>query len=601
MITIKGTNEKLFVREDTMHLVHTETGDKALHFHIPMSHETYKGITYETEVEFENIYFTVKEIEEDEENDEAYIVCKLSKDDFKVNVHQKFLSETKTLSENLQILLQPIGWSFSGATKATRRTIDLEDVSDEAILLELEDTFQCVFEFDNKNKNLEVIYPKDIQYKGLFVSSQVNAEKTDYSGDSYDFVTRLYAYGAVDEEGNRLNFSSINDGKEYVENLNFSKKIVSKIWSDERYTDEASLLEVAKETLAEISQPSESYKITIIDLAKLNDEEYSMYDFSIRDLVDYADLKRDRRVRHRIVETVKYPYAPEKNEITLSSKPLSIEKIVNDTVDHVENMKDTFLDQAKLEATQLINAWATKGYRYETENETYFLDALPKEKAKNVLRINLGGIAFSTSGWAGPYHTAWTIDGKFNADFINTGTLKAIKLIGNAIEGGSININNMFTVGSDGRLKCVGADFQGKVTSTSGRIGNWEIVGNGLQSSYTKTLPNYTDSDAQKINQYLNGQISLTDAEIEYLDIGEDGVLNAADYFMMKSYIQGSLSKTWKYTFFIDGTSPKGFIKCNVDRGNGTPVTYEVNLISISLNSIRDLGKRIRDLEVKLK
>ncbi|MGQ4824348.1 phage tail spike protein, partial [Enterococcus faecalis] len=53
--------------------------------------------------------------------------------------------------------------------------------------------------------------------------------------------------------------------------------------------------------------------------------------------------------------------------------------------------------------------------------DLFFCDNAKLEKAKLVLRINKSGIGFSSKGWQGPFSTAWTLDGKFNANFIKTG------------------------------------------------------------------------------------------------------------------------------------------------------------------------------------
>lgn len=84
-----------------------------------------------------------------------------------------------------------------------------------------------------------------------------------------------------------------------------------------------------------------------------------------------------------------------------------------------------------------------------TENEIYILDKLPKETAKYCIRFNLGGIAFSQSGWQGPYISAWTIDGRFNADFITAGTIRGLRIEGNDIVGGTIKGNTTISVGTD--------------------------------------------------------------------------------------------------------------------------------------------------------
>lgn len=66
-------------------------------------------------------------------------------------------------------------------------------------------------------------------------------------------------------------------------------------------------------------------------------------------------------------------------------------------------------------------------------NEILILDAPSIEEAVNVIRMNMNGIAFSSTGYSGDYTTAWTIDGNFNADFITAGTID-----GNLIRAASI-------------------------------------------------------------------------------------------------------------------------------------------------------------------
>lgn len=62
-----------------------------------------------------------------------------------------------------------------------------------------------------------------------------------------------------------------------------------------------------------------------------------------------------------------------------------------------------------------------------TPSELLFMDSPDESTAVNILRINRNGIGFSTDG-GNTYANAWTIDGKLNADFITTGTLKAVMI-----------------------------------------------------------------------------------------------------------------------------------------------------------------------------
>jgi len=58
-------------------------------------------------------------------------------------------------------------------------------------------------------------------------------------------------------------------------------------------------------------------------------------------------------------------------------------------------------------------------------NELFFLDNQNVALAKNVLRINVNGIGFSSNGLRGPYYQAWTLDGHLSLGGVNNshGTL----------------------------------------------------------------------------------------------------------------------------------------------------------------------------------
>ena len=61
----------------------------------------------------------------------------------------------------------------------------------------------------------------------------------------------------------------------------------------------------------------------------------------------------------------------------------------------------------------------------EKPSNIFIMDSPDLNKAKEVLRMNKNGIAFSKNGWNGPFNSAWTLDSIFNANFIQTGLIKA--------------------------------------------------------------------------------------------------------------------------------------------------------------------------------
>lgn len=89
----------------------------------------------------------------------------------------------------------------------------------------------------------------------------------------------------------------------------------------------------------------------------------------------------------------------------------------------------TAMDRAVAAAT----AWLTNGQGYKVERQdkagnaidTLYMDTPDINTAVNVLRIGQSGIGFSHNGVNGPYVYAWTIDGKFNNDFITALTISS--------------------------------------------------------------------------------------------------------------------------------------------------------------------------------
>lgn len=83
--------------------------------------------------------------------------------------------------------------------------------------------------------------------------------------------------------------------------------------------------------------------------------------------------------------------------------------------------------------------WGALGNSYciYEGNQILIVDKLPKEEATNVMRINSGGIGFSTSGINGAFTSAWTLDGTLNMQAINV-----INLVADLIKGGTLKLGS---------------------------------------------------------------------------------------------------------------------------------------------------------------
>ena len=135
----------------------------------------------------------------------------------------------------------------------------------------------------------------------------------------------------------------------------------------------------------------------------------------------------------------------------------------------------SYLQKAVDHATELITGGLGGHVVMKTNadgepEEILIMDTDDVNTAVNVIRINQAGIGFSTDGYDGPFSTAWTIDGHFVADFIDTGNLNA-------------------TLITTGVLKDHGSNFvldlsTGTLTAKKGSInlgsGNFSVTDAGL-------------------------------------------------------------------------------------------------------------------------
>lgn len=104
------------------------------------------------------------------------------------------------------------------------------------------------------------------------------------------------------------------------------------------------------------------------------------------------------------------------------------------------NENSALLHKELSEASAKINSVMGSSYVInEDGSEIIIVDRLPKEEAKYCLRFNSAGIGFSSSGFNGPYNSAWTIDGNLDMQQINVINLTASLIKGGVLKLGGVN------------------------------------------------------------------------------------------------------------------------------------------------------------------
>ena len=188
--------------------------------------------------------------------------------------------------------------------------------------------------------------------------------------------------------------------------------------------------------------PAANYEVNFIELSST--EEYKNY--SILESIwlgDTVTVKHDNfNIKARCVHYSFDPIVKRYNSISLGEASTGIIEQNNQVKDEINKVIDSTksefaiaLDAAIKEASDLINN-GLGGYIVKTRNELLIMDTEDINTATNVWRWNINGLGFSSTGYAGPYETALTNNGKivlnevtaakFTASLIESGILKSI-------------------------------------------------------------------------------------------------------------------------------------------------------------------------------
>ena len=175
-------------------------------------------------------------------------------------------------------------------------------------------------------------------------------------------------------------------------------------------------------------------------------------------------------IKTRVIKTVYNVLLERYDSIELGESRTDLTRALNETLIEQSDLPDkSFLKAAIENATKLIQGGLGGHVVFNTNangepEEILIMDTDDITTAIHVIRFNLGGIGFSSSGYNGPFDTAWTIDGSFYADFITAGKFNADLIqTGTIKDENNLNYWNMRT----GEFKLSGAAKVGNSTVAS--------------------------------------------------------------------------------------------------------------------------------------
>ena len=147
---------------------------------------------------------------------------------------------------------------------------------------------------------------------------------------------------------------------------------------------------------------------------------------------------------------------------------------------------------------------------------------------------------------------------KQSADEINlevskkVGNDEIISKINQSAEKVQINANKISLDGKEinltsGNIVIKSNNFsvtkEGKITSTSGKIGGFDLGQNSFSANISTTY-SFTKNDVDKVSSYISGNTKLTDAEISKYDVNGDGVVDKVDNLLIQRMYYGYTSST---------------------------------------------------------
>lgn len=416
MLTLLDNKEVL--RCDNYYVRELANGLDELIFSISVWDPVYPYLVEEAQIQDSGGQtYNIKQI--DGGADMAKVICQLDLDAWNASLNLAYGNGITTVYNTVNAK-KPSGWTVIDQSGNTlRRTIN-GNLTAYEICKQCEEVYGVWFRWDNKLKTCTIHSKVMPAPAGAFATRDLNLKQINYKGKSNDIKTRLYAFGQDD-----MTFASINGGKAYVDNFTYTDKILPMYWKDERYTDPASLLADAITKLAEVAVPKRSYECAIVDLKAADPEKYGFLDFGLYTVATLIDDIKNFAVNYQVVERHIYPHYPEKNVVIFDTSPEKLTNIVDNTKDLLETRVTA--DQMQTEVDRATGVLQTGKSGYVVigrnsdgyANEIYFLDRPNLQDAVKVLRINQAGIGFSSSGAAGPYYQAWTLDGVLSLGGVN--------------------------------------------------------------------------------------------------------------------------------------------------------------------------------------
>ena len=221
-------------------------------------------------------------------------------------------------------------WLFDGGTRLDGMT-------------ELADKWGVSYRYNTSAKSVDVFdvstgYLGGTSGANLRLTVGENLRSISYTGTADDFCTCLYAYGK-----GGVTLETVNSNSKYIEDNTYSRRTVCGRYSNPEIARPAELLDAAKKELAKRCKPKTSYECDFVDLAKAAGRDYMAMEIHVPYIIVVSDSDRQTVEKQVVSEYTWYARHPEKNKITLSSCPDTLQSDLRNTASLAQSLAENAL------------------------------------------------------------------------------------------------------------------------------------------------------------------------------------------------------------------------------------------------------------------
>ena len=402
-----------------------------------------------------------------------------------------------------------------------------------------------VIRHESEKRILDYLCDEDY-YKENTQSIQFGKNLLDFSKNmnASDLATCIIPLGAkLDEEDQdesleaiseqRITIADVNGGVDYVTDDNavkeYGKIYKTVIWDD--VTQPENLMKHGREYLKTVQFEKMVLEVKAIDL-NLTDESFQT--FQVGDKIQCVSAPNGLDKVFPLTKKKTYITSFKNNTITLGdeTRNQSYTSSNRETTANIENTvkslpsKSEILKQALKDAQDLINGNAKKGHAIHVPEEFIVADDEDyKEKAKNLWRWGLGGLAHYSQGYNGPIDgIAITMQGKLNGKMIEAKSIMAESLdagyresVGKAISDAESNAKKAVMEEVESSLKVLSNQITMNVASTKELVLRKNYITGGEQETLSKDDFTVTGDVATVTEEEF---LNLNCLKVEFNDTG---------------------------------------------------------------------------------